>query len=314
MKASGLVVEYNPFHNGHLYHVQQAKKISSADCMIAVMSGSFLQRGEPAIIDKFHRAKAALASGVDIVLELPYAYAVQSSELFAKGAIHTLQKIGVDSLCFGSESGNISNYITYNNNLKKKKANYKLKQKKALNDGYSFPEASKEAYRTIGLTTNSLDLSKPNNILGFSYVKTILDANLTIQPYTIKRIKSDYHDKEIKDKIASATSIRKQLLNEQDLSVNKVSSSMPKATLNQLHKYKEDTGIWHDWERYFHLVYYRVLTMTPKELAFIYGIDEGIEHRIIKTVKNATSFNDWIKTIKTKRYTWTRIQRMFSHI
>src|SRR5699024_2622465 len=112
----------------------------------------------------------------------------------------------------------------------------------------------------------------------------------------------------------SATSIRKQLLNEQDLSVNKVSSSMPKATLNQLHKYKEDTGIWHDWERYFHLVYYRVLTMTPKELAFIYGIDEGIEHRIIKTVKNATSFNDWIKTIKTKRYTWTRIQRMFSHI
>src|SRR5699024_3859423 len=155
---------------------------------------------------------------------------------------------------------------------------------------------------------------KPNNILGFSYVKTILNANLTIQPYTTKRIKSDYHDNEIKDKIASATSIRKQLLNEQDLSVNKVSSSMPKATLNQLHKYKEDTGIWHDWERYFHLVYYRVLSTTPKELAFIYGIDEGIDNRIIKTYKNATSFNDWTKTIKKKRYTRTRIQRMFSLI
>src|SRR5690625_1365214 len=96
MKACGLIVEYNPLHNGHLYHIEKAKSISQADCMIAVMSGSFLQRGEPAIIDKFHRAKAALASGVDIIVELPYPYAVQSSELFAKGAIHTLQKIGVE--------------------------------------------------------------------------------------------------------------------------------------------------------------------------------------------------------------------------
>src|SRR5699024_1743363 len=146
MKASGLVVEYNPFHNGHLFHVQQAKKISSADCIIAVMSGSFLQRGEPAIIDKFHRTKTALASGVDIVLELPYAYAVQSSELFAKGAIHTLQKIGVDSLCFGSESGNISDFITSYNTLKEKNETFKRILKKSLNNGYSFPEASKEAY------------------------------------------------------------------------------------------------------------------------------------------------------------------------
>ncbi|HLR70102.1 MAG TPA: nucleotidyltransferase family protein, partial [Pseudogracilibacillus sp.] len=216
--------------------------------------------------------------------------------------------------CFGSESGNISDFITSYNTLKEKNETFKRILKKSLNDGYSFPEASKEAYRTIGLTTNSLDLSKPNNILGFSYVKTILDADLTIRPLTIKRIKSDYHDQEINGKIASATSIRKQLLNKQNFTADKISISMPKATLNQLHKYKDNTGIWHDWEKYFHLVYYRVLTMTPEELASIYGIDEGIEHRIIKSVKNATSLNDWIKTIKTKRYTWTRIQRMFVHI
>src|SRR5690625_4243086 len=107
MKACGLIVEYNPFHNGHLYHLQQSKTLTKADCMIAVMSGSFLQRGEPAIIDKFHRAKAALKSGVDIVLELPYPYAVQSSDFFAKGAVFTLNEIGADSICFGSESGNI---------------------------------------------------------------------------------------------------------------------------------------------------------------------------------------------------------------
>src|SRR5699024_9264052 len=103
MKACGLIVEYNPFHNGHLYHLTEAKRVSQADCMIAVMSGSFLQRGEPAIIDKFHRARAAINSGIDIIAELPYAFAVESSDLFARGSVLTLHGLGVDSVCFGSE-------------------------------------------------------------------------------------------------------------------------------------------------------------------------------------------------------------------
>lgn len=314
MKACGLIVEYNPFHNGHLYHVQQAKTISSADCIIAVMSGSFLQRGEPAVMDKFHRTRAALAAGVDIVLELPYVYAVQSSKLFAKGAVHTLKEIGAESLCFGSESGNMNDFISSYHILKENESKYKDILKKALNEGVSFPEASSEAYHQIGLTANSADLSKPNNILGFSYVKTILDAQLPIQPMTIKRIKNDYHDKNISSPIASATSIREQLLTSSQLMTAETLNSMPESTARQLNKYKQTTDVWHHWEKYFPFIYYRILTMDATELATFYGVDEGIEHRIIKMAKNCTSFHEWVNAIKTKRYTWTRIQRMFVHI
>lgn len=314
MKACGLVVEYNPFHHGHLHHVQQAKKISSADCVIAVMSGSFLQRGEPAIIDKFHRAKAALASGVDIVLELPYAFAVQSSELFAKGAVHTLHEIGAETLVFGSESGYIDDFLSSYNMFKTKEDDYNYYLKEAINQGNAFPQASQKAYTRIGMHTSHVDLSLPNNILGFSYLKTILEQQLSIKPLTIKRIKNSYHDQEMSGTISSATSIRKQLLHEQEPLQGPLLDSMPQATIDQLKRYKQIASSWHDWEKYFPFIYYRVLSMTPQELAAIYGIDEGIEHRIIRSIKQATSFDDWVQAIKTKRYTWTRIQRMFVHI
>jgi len=314
MRACGLIVEYNPFHNGHLYHINQAKTETSAECMIAVMSGSFLQRGEPAIIDKFHRTKAALKAGVDLVLELPYAFAVQSSRLFAKGAVHTLQEIDTDFLCFGSESGDISHFISTYTLFKEKEADYKCSLHYSLKKGASFPEASKQAYQDIGLIDHSIDLSKPNNILGFSYIKTILDSNLSIKPSTIKRINSQYHDTEIKSTIASATSIRNKLLKDYILFSDDIINSMPDETIRQLQLYQKETGLWHEWGKYFPLIYYRVLTMDAEELATIQGVDEGIEHRLLSTIKEATSFNEWMKAIKTKRYTWTRIQRLFVHL
>src|SRR5690625_6062685 len=170
MRACGLIVEYNPLHNGHVYHIQSAKKVSKADCMIAVMSGPFLQRGEPAIIDKFHRAKAALASGVDIILELPYPYAVQSSHLFAKGSVHSLAERGVSSICFGSESGDISTSTTGYHSWKENDGIYTDRLKRYLSAGHSFPLASMKALEFIGLTTGQMDLSQSNNILGFSFV------------------------------------------------------------------------------------------------------------------------------------------------
>jgi len=314
MQACGLIVEYNPFHNGHLYHVNQAKKKTSADCIIAVMSGSFLQRGEPAIIDKFYRTKAALRSGVDLVLELPYAFAVQSSQLFAKGAVNILSEIGAESLCFGSESGHISHFISTYTYFKEKESDYQYYLKKALNTGLSFPEASKKAYYNIGLANMPIDLSKPNNILGFSYVKRILEQKLPIKPLTIKRISSQYHEKEINSSIASATGIRDRLFKDNNLYSNDIIGTMPKETMTQLQLYKKEATLWHNWEKYFPFVYYRVLTMNAKELADIHGVDEGLEYRILNTVKQATSFNNWLQMIKTKRYTWTRIQRMFVHL
>ncbi|SET30028.1 Predicted nucleotidyltransferase [Oceanobacillus limi] len=313
MRACGLIVEYNPFHNGHVYHLQEAKKTSGADCMIAVMSGSFLQRGEPAIMDKFHRTKAALQTGIDIMLELPYPFAVQSSKLFASGAVRTLHEVGVDTICFGSETGEITPFLTSYETLHKEDHTYRYQLKKGLNKGLSYPEASKEAYQAIGLTEQEMDLSKPNNILGFSYVQAIKDHQLSIEPLTIKRTSNNYHDETITSAISSATSIRRQLI-EHERPISNIHYTMPEATINQLEEYKQTATAWHDWERYFPYLIYRVQTMSIDELSEIQGMDEGIEHRIKKTAQKAISFRDWVSNIKTKRYTWTRIQRIFVHL
>jgi len=313
MKACGLVVEYNPFHNGHLHHLNEAKRLSGADCIIAVMSGSFLQRGEPAVIDKFHRTRAALLSGADLILELPFPYAVQSSELFAKGAVQTLHAAGADSLCFGSESGHTEGFIQAYTIRKEKAALYQEVFREQLNIGLSFPEANRKAYEAIGLAQGIVDFSKPNNILGYSYVREILDNALPMKPFTIPRTKSGYHDKEITGSIASATSIREKLLTSGMLTAE-ISQAIPEATVHELQHYKENAGLWHGWEPYFQLLQYKILTAEPETLKRFHGVEEGLEHRIIQTARKADSMDTWLRLIKTKRYTWTRIQRTFVHI
>lgn len=313
MKACGLIVEYNPFHNGHQYHIKESKKLTDADCMIAVMSGSFLQRGEPAIMDKFHRARAALTAGVDIMLELPYPFAVQSSDYFAKGAVSTLYEIGADAVCFGSESGNIDYFKQAYTAFLEKKQLFRETLKSHLNNGLAFPEASRLAYKKIGLTTEEMDLSRPNNILGFSYVKAILDHKLPMEACTIARTKSNFHDESITSSIASATSIRKALFASGGIT-DTLKKAMPHETYVQLQKYKKRASMWHTWEDYFPLLHYRVMTMSLKTLANIHDVEEGLEYRIKKSAKMVTSFHEWMNKIKTKRYTWTRLQRIFVHI
>ncbi|WP_026906011.1 nucleotidyltransferase [Paucisalibacillus globulus] len=313
MNICGLIVEYNPFHNGHDYHIKEAQEVTNADCMIAVMSGSFLQRGEPAIIDKFHRAKAALNSGIDIVVELPFVYAVESSDLFAKGSVMTLHELGVNNICFGSESGDIQKFIQGYSVFIENKDMFQSILKTALKSGKSFPDASKIAYEAIGLTEDGMDLSKPNNILGFSYVKTILENKLPIQPSTIRRKNNEYHDTEITGSITSATSIRKQIFDHQ-IHISALKHTMPTATIDQLTVYNNQAKTLHYWEKYYPFLHYRVTTMSYEELRLIHGVEEGIEYRIKKAAKDVHSFNEWVERIKTKRYTWTRIQRIFVHI
>lgn len=313
MKSCGVVVEYNPFHNGHLYHIQEAKNVSDADVIIAVMSGNFLQRGEPAIIDKFHRTKAALSSGVDLVLELPYAYAVQHSDYFAKGAVNILRAIGVQSICFGSESGDVELFKTAYRKYKENKHTYEHELKNSLERGLSFPEASSHAYEKIGLTDHALDLSQPNNILGFGYVKAILENDVPLEIHTIKRLKNDFHDQEISGSIASATSIRKELIKYDEMTPD-AQRAIPDSTYEQLLTYKRKTGLWHDWELYFPFVHYLVQTMTYEELQNIHGMVEGLEYRLKQTAKTVESMEEWMDAMKTKRYTRTRIQRLFTHI
>lgn len=310
MKACGVVVEYNPFHNGHLYHLQKSKELTNADCIIAVMSGNFLQRGEPAIIDKFHRTKAALAAGADIVIELPYAYAVQSSELFAKGALLSLNELGVSSICFGSESGEIEPFLTLITRLEENKQVYDEMIKDLLKQGLSYPKANSQALEKIGV--HDIDMMKPNNILGFSYVQTILANKLPIKPFTIKRMSNDFHEQEITSNIASATSIRKELMKHQ-LS-EKVIQSVPHCSIEQLNEYEKKTKKWHTWSDYFPFLIYQLFTKSSEQLAEIQGVEEGIEHRIKNVMNNVHSFEDLVEQVKTKRYTYVRLQRMFVHI
>ncbi|MFB1051917.1 nucleotidyltransferase [Paraliobacillus sp. JSM ZJ581] len=314
MHACGLVVEYNPFHHGHYYHLQMAKKQTSADCIIAVMSGNFLQRGEPAITDKFSRAKMAIDQGVDIVIELPYSNVVQHSDLFSLGAVQILNEMLVSSICFGSENGDITAFQRAFDRYKQNQLLFNKTLKDELSLGNSFPTANNKAFQKIGMAdTNELDLMQPNNILGFSYLKAIEKVNPTMQPFTIQRKQSDYHDQHITKPFASATSIRNMLLTNgvMDQTINETLSQNSIAYLNA---YKQTTGIWHTWENYFSLLQYRVLTMSKESLKNIHGIDEGIENRMTRTAKEATSFKEWMQLLKTKRYTQTRLQRIFTHI
>ncbi|UOQ93069.1 nucleotidyltransferase [Halobacillus shinanisalinarum] len=311
MKSCGVIVEYNPFHNGHAYHLEQSRETAQADCMVAVMSGNFLQRGEPAIIDKWQRTRAALQSGVDLVLELPYLFAVQHSDYFSQGAVQTLSDAGVDAICFGSENGSITPFIEAHETLEANGAAFNNSLRKHLDEGFSYPEAARFAYKDIGLA--SIDLGQPNNILGYSYIKQILTHHKHITPLTIERSGSQYHDQHMGGSIASATSIRKELLARNEMT-EKARDAIPSATLDGLTEYYQENKIWHHWEHYFSLLQYKILTTPTEQLQLIHGVDEGLEHRFKHAIKKATSFHQLIENVKTKRYTWTRLQRTCVHI
>ncbi|NIL11793.1 nucleotidyltransferase [Bacillus cereus] len=314
MKAGGIVVEYNPFHNGHLYHVQQTKKLTQSDIIIAVMSGPFLQRGEPALISKWYRTKMALANGVDLVVELPYVFATQKAETFANGAISILNALRVSEICFGSEDGQIENFYNTISIQKNEEETFNCLVKQFMDAGNSYAKATSDAFSHILTSEKNIDMSQPNNILGFQYMKAILSQNSSIQAQTIKRFASHYHDETFNDQhIASATSIRKQLFSEEG-SFTTIEPFLPQATTSLLANYKQNYGILHNWEQYFSFFKYRLMTMSPEDLRHIYEIEEGLEHRILSKIQNSSSFYSFMEALKTKRYTWTRLQRACTHI
>ncbi|WP_461201706.1 nucleotidyltransferase [Anoxybacillus sp. TBDG-1] len=310
MKAVGIVVEYNPFHNGHLYHVQQTRKKTNADCVIAVMSSSFTQRGEPAIVPKWERARMALAGGVDLVVELPYSFAVQTADRFAYGAVSILDALFCEQLCFGSEHGRIEAFLQTAQLLINEKEHHNERIKYYMQQGMSYAKAYALAFQDLG--GNMLDMSQPNNILGLHYVKAIIEQRSDIKPETIPRVIAHYHDETLPttDNIASATSIRRFLQAGQ----NDVMRFVPHTTYDMLQTYRKTYTTWHDWETYFPLLKYRLLTMEVDDIRQIAEVEEGIEHRLKKTIVHATSFHDFLSAVKTKRYTWTRLQRICTHV
>ncbi|WP_043933439.1 nucleotidyltransferase [Bacillus sp. EB01] len=314
MNAVGIVVEYNPFHNGHLYHLHASKEISGSDIVIAAMSGNFLQRGEPALASKWARTKMALLNGVDIVFEIPYQYAVQKAEIFASGAVSILQAAGCSSLCFGSEAGDAGNFISTVEFLEEHEEEFNSFIKKHMKSGVSYPRAASLALSELNGPEGMIPLSQPNNILGFHYVKSIRDQGSSMKPLTVKRKNAQYHDEDFSSaNIASATSIRKAFFSDA-LDIPAISAYIPTASASVLQEYINTYGSLHQWEQYWPLLKYKLLQARPGELAGIYEAEEGLENRLAECSRKADTFAGFMELAKTKRYTWTRIQRLCTHI
>ncbi len=314
MKATGIAVEYNPFHNGHLYHAEQARKTANADVVIAVMSGQFLQRGEPAFVDKWARTEMALASGIDIVFELPYVYATAQASDFAKGAIALLEAAGCESFCFGSEEGGIAPFLKSWELLNTEREAYEHSIHEAIQTGISYPKALNEAYRNLtGARGGFADLAKPNNILGYHYVEAAKKSGSSIEPLTIQRIAAGYHDPIHTDStIASATGIRRAFF--EDNSLAGIENYLPAPSLEALKTFQLKYGAFGSWAHFYPLLRYSILRDRPQKLKLFSEVAEGIEHLIFESAKKEATFEGFISRVKSKRYTRTRIQRMLTHI
>ena len=295
MKAVGIICEYNPFHNGHIYHLEKVKELCPDHTIILVMSGNFLQRGETSLIQKWDKTKIALAYGVDLVVELPFPFATQSADYFAKGSIGLLKALHVDTLVFGSECGDIERFITLaNTQLYDEK--YDEQVKNYLDQGLNYPTSlSKALFNITGITIDT-----PNDILGLSYVREIIETKANIQPICIKRT-NDYHSKKLTGTITSASSIREALKKKQD-----IRAYVPKETLQYLKPY-------HTIENYYPFLKYKILT-EMKDLDMYQSVDEGLGARMKKFIVMSKTYDELIENIKTKRYTYQKIGRMLTHI
>ena len=291
--AVGIICEYNPFHNGHIYHLEKVKEIAKDEPIILVMSGNFTQRGNISIIEKYDKTRIALDYGVDLVVELPFQFATQSSDYFAKGAIKILNELKIDKLVFGSESNNINTLVDLAN-IQINNKDYEKVVKEELDKGINYPTAMSNALKIITKKT----ISSPNDLLGLSYIKEIINNKYKIEPITIKRT-NEYNSKKLEKKISSATSIREALKNNID-----VSSTLPKESLNYINTFDES--------KFFNLLKYKII--SDKDLGIYQTVDEGLENKLKKEINNSNTLEEFINNIKSKRYTYNKITRMLTHI
>ncbi|MCR6111235.1 nucleotidyltransferase [Bacillus sp. A301a_S52] len=314
MNILGLIVEYNPFHNGHLYHLQQSIKKTTPDLIIAIMSGDFLQRGEPALVNKWSRTNMALRAGVDLVVELPYLYAVQKADIFAEGAVSRLVELGVTDICFGSEEGDISSFFDTFSWMNNRQSLIDEQLKNEMSKGKSYPKAFSDAVATLQPPDTVLDLSKPNNILGYQYVKSSFNQRTSIRMHTIKRSGSEYNDRHLSHaSIASATALRHMLIKDKR-PIDFLKPYVPSYALEQLSTYFSIFNKFHTWDDYFPFIQHSLISQDNCSLNQIYECEEGLENRLRKAIITSVGFDDFISKIKAKRYTRTRLQRLLVHL
>ena len=309
-RVLGIIAEYNPFHNGHMYHLQKAKAQSGAQYCICVMSGNFVQRGNTSIVNKWKKAEMALLNGVDLVIELPTIYSVASAEGFSLGAIKLLNNLKiVDAISFGTETSDFAALNNISSIVNEEPMKYKSILNSELKKGLSFPKARENALMLYLNDNKRYDniLNTPNNILAIEYLKALKKIKSTIQPIPIKREKVYYNDNVIVDEFASATAIRKLLKNEEFSEIRKV---VPKSTYQILKKETELGNVVLDLSRYEKEIIYNLRRMTVSEIAELPDVNEGLEHSLKNAANYSNDITNLINIVKTKRYTVTRIQRI----
>lgn len=286
MKTAGIIAEYNPFHNGHKYHIEETRKITDAEGIIAVMSGHFVQRGEYAICDKWSRAKMAICGGADLVIELPAVYSCQSAEYFAKGAVSILESLKCNYLSFGTEAESTEEIIKIAEFLKNPDEDFKKALEANLQKGTSYPKALADALGNDAVNT-------PNNVLAIEYIKQIK----SMKPVGIKRMGSLHDGK------GSASDIRTKIFNSEN-----ADSLMPETSAKILsNSYMADRNTFEK------LVLYKLRTMSAEHLQNVPDVTEGLENRILQMCHKAVTLDELCDMIKTKRYTMARIRRILTN-
>ena len=296
MNITGIITEYNPFHNGHKYQIDKVRE--NSDAVVAIMSGSFVQRGDVAIFDKFTRAECAVRCGVDLVIELPCVYSLSTAQRFAAGAVATLDAFYViDNLCFGSENGDISALISAADILDNEPPEISEKIKTLASQGLPYPAARQKAFECI---INPDILSMPNNILAIEYIRALNSLKSNIVPITIKRHIAGYHDTKPTLDFASATAVRHMLNQKQD-----ISKYIPE-NICDIYKSSDISNR----ERLFPMLYHAIRSGGVDMLSGIADVSEGLENRIYKECGRVKSLGELAEAIKTKRYTMSRINRI----
>lgn len=312
MKIVGLIAEYNPFHNGHKYHIEKAKEVTEADHVIVVMSGDFVQRGTPSIMPKRLRCEAALKAGASLVIELPTCYSTASAESFAFGAVSILDKLGcVDAICFGSECGEIKNLELLAKILIEEPAEYKEALQYYLRQGESYPAARQKAmYEYFDSDVATPILAEPNNILGIEYLKALHKISSEMKPYTISREFSKYHDKVLNEVFSSASAIRKEI-NENGL--ENIEGHIPEEGLDLFTENFENRFpvVANDFSL---LLKYRLLKENKESLSEYLDVSEELANRIINNRNQFVDYDQFCELLKTKEVTYSRISRALLHI
>ncbi len=295
IKLSAVIAEYNPFHNGHKYNIDQIKSLSGCDNLAVIMSGNFTQRGDIALLDKYARATHAVKAGADIVVELPTVYATANAEIFALGGAKVFNQLNATTLCFGAEKANSEDFLSTAKLTLKESKEFKNSLKKHLKSGYKFAKAKTMAFCEV-CGVNEEMLSCPNNILGVEYTKALLKLcpNASILP--ILRVGSGYNDNSLKDNFSSASAIRYAIETGEDISTN-----LPDFVLKDLPKTLPNAS---------KMIMLSVMQKSIKELGNLPDCSEGLENRIYKLARESNSVKELLEKTLCKRYTKTRLQRI----